>query len=217
MKTIYLSIISLFTCFTLMAGNGAYEKAMQKNLEAMAHAQDKQAMLEAANGFERIANNEPEEWLPLYYAALTYINMSFFETGVEAKDAALNKASSFIDRASFIAPEESEIVLLEGYQTMMLLSADPGNRGQSLSPKVMQLFGKAMQMNPENPRAYYLMAQMEFGTAQFFGNGTEKACALVNKSLELFGKGTSENTISPSWGEENANKLGQECSSEQKQ
>lgn len=217
MKTIYLSIVSLFTCLTLIAGNGAYEKAMQKNLQAMGQAQDKEAMIQAANGFERVANNEPGEWLPLYYAALTYINTSFLESGVEAKDAALDKATAFIERASAIAPEESEIVLLEGYQTMIKLSADPGNRGQSLSPKVMQLFGKAMQMNPENPRAYYLMAQMEFGTARFFGNGTEKACALVNKSLELFGKSSTEKTISPTWGEENAKELAQQCSNEQEQ
>lgn len=210
-------MISLFTCFTLIADNGAYEKAMQKNIQAMGQAQDKESMIQAANGFERVANNEPGEWLPLYYAALTYINTSFLETGVEAKDAALDKASAFIERAATIAPGESEIVLLEGYQTMMKLSADPGNRGQSLTPKVMQVFGQAMQMNPENPRAYYLMAQMEFGTARFFGSGTEKACAMVSKSLELFAKDTSENTITPSWGEENAKELAQECSNEQKQ
>src|SRR5690606_37541951 len=170
MKTMYLSLTLLFATVLVFGSTGAYQKAMQKNLQKMHDAQDKSALQEAANGFERIANNSPEEWLPLYYAAYSYINISHLEQELAAKDEALDKALTYSRKAAEIAPQESEIVALEGYQVMMKLAADPANRGQSLSPKVMQLFGKAMGMDPQNPRAVYLMSEMEYGNAQFFGN-----------------------------------------------
>src|SRR5690606_11993787 len=175
MKTMYLFLSLLFATVLVIGGTDAYQKAMQKNLQKMQDAQDKSALQEAANGFERIANNSPDEWLPLYYTAYSYIHISQMEQELAAKDEALDKALTYIRKASEIAPQESEIVALEGYQVMMKLAADPANRGQTLSPKAMQLFGKATGMNPENPRAAYLMAEMEYGTAQFFGSGTEKA------------------------------------------
>lgn len=215
MKTMYLSLICLFATVLVFGGTGAYQKAMQKNLQKMHAAQDKSALLEAANGFERIANNEPTEWLPLYYAAYSYINLSHIEEGISAKDEVLDKALTYIRKASELAPQESEIVALEGYQVMMKLAADPASRGQSLSPKAMQLFGKAMEMNPENPRAIYLMSEMEYGSAKFFGSGTEKACALSNKSIELFDMETAPETIEPNWGKEYALRITKECSSKE--
>ncbi len=213
MKNLLVSALILFNTILLQAGNGQYEAAMQKNLQHLQQANDKNALLEVANTFERIAGNEPKEWLPSYYAALAYINMSFKEDGLKAKDASLEKAAQWIGKAAQVAPHESEIVALQGYQSMMSLSADPATRGQSMTPKTMQLLGQAMQMNPENPRAYYLMAQMEFGTAQFFGNSTDKACALAQKSVVLFEKTGEEKSLSPAWGRNGARELAANCTS----
>src|SRR5690606_41546361 len=63
----------------------------------------------------------------------------------------------------------SEIIAVEGFIIMGELSLDPGARGQNLSPLAMQALGRAMELEPENPRAMIMMAQMELGTAQFFG------------------------------------------------
>ncbi|HAZ26352.1 MAG TPA: hypothetical protein DCY95_18715, partial [Algoriphagus sp.] len=80
-----------------------------------------------------------------------------------------------IDKAEKLAPANSEVTALKGYAIMGKISLDPASRGQNLSPQAMQLFGKAINLDRENPRALYLMAQMEYGMAQFFGSGTDKA------------------------------------------
>jgi hypothetical protein len=66
----------------------------------------------------------------------------------------------------------------------------------------MQTFGKAIAMNPENPRALGLLAQMQFGTAQFFGSSTAEACGTATLALQKFETTTSENPLAPQWGKE---------------
>jgi len=79
---------------------------------------------------------------------------------------------------------------------------------------VMNNFGKALKIDPENPRAAVLMAQMEFGMAKFFNSGTEKACDLVKKSQVSFA-GQNQNALKaslmPSWGKFLADKLSKVC------
>jgi GNAT superfamily N-acetyltransferase len=210
MKTVF-SIILTLAIITGAWANEAYMQAMKKNVQAMKAARSKEALQDVANAFERIANRETQEWLPSYYAALAYIHMSMMEEGSAAKDATLDKARRFVDKALSLATEESEVTLLAGYWTMLRLSIDPAGRGQSLSPLAMQQIGKAMQQNPENPRAYLLMAQMEYGTAQFFGHSTERACQLAKKSSALFEKSGESDGISPDWGKESADKLASGC------
>ncbi|HCX76982.1 MAG TPA: hypothetical protein DHU93_17945, partial [Algoriphagus sp.] len=77
-----------------------------------------------------------------------------------------------------------------------------------------QLFGKAINLDRENPRALYLMAQMEYGMAQFFGSGTDKACGMVRLSLEQFEKEESiitEDYILPKWGKRSAQQMMNNC------
>lgn len=211
MKKLIVFAICLLTLTNTWAFDEGYQKAMKKNLQAFKEAQSKEALQAVANAFERVANNESKEWLPLYYTALIYINMSQKEEGLSAKDAALDKSRIYLDKALSIAPNESELVLLEGYWNMIKLSFDPSSRGQSLSEVATQLFDKAITLDPENPRAYLFKAYMEFGTAQYFGSSTEGACTMAKKSLALFEKTKTKEEISPSWGKDQAQYLAGEC------
>ena len=59
-----------------------------------------------------------------------------------------------------------------------------------------------------------MMAQMEYGMAQFFGQGTEKACGLLSASLELFEKEAAnftEDSLDPAWGKEMAEQMLGSC------
>jgi hypothetical protein len=59
-----------------------------------------------------------------------------------------------------------------------------------------------------------LMAQMEYGTAKFFGQGPEKACGMAKKSLQLFELETNnvdDNPLAPKWGKDMAEKMSQQC------
>jgi hypothetical protein len=66
-------------------------------------------------------------------------------------------------------------------------------------------------LNPENPRALALLAQMQFGTARFFGSSTIEACGTNTKALEKFEKFKSDNALAPQWGRGMAEEMRDEC------
>ncbi len=211
MKNLTVLICFLLLSVSAFANNAAYRNAMQKNIEAFNEAKTKESLQEVANAFERIALRENKEWLPRYYAGLTYLHISMRVKEPAARDQVLDQGRKFVDAALALAPNESEVVVLEGYWTMLKLSIDAANRGQELSPLAMQLFGKAIQLGPENPRAYLMMGQMEWGMAQFFGNSTEKACQLFRKGLSLYETESPPDSLLPVWGKETAAQLSSKC------
>jgi tetratricopeptide (TPR) repeat protein len=213
MKKYILSLALVFVWITLVkASDPAYVKAIQKQTVAMKAIQSSEESQAVSNGFMRIAEANASEWLPLYYAALTQTTAAFrFDVN---KDQYFDQALELVKKADGIAPGNSEITALHGYILMGKISLDPANRGQSLSPEAMQLFGKAISLDRENPRAVTLMSQMELGMAQFFGSGPEKACGMARMGLELFTKEQAkvdENYILPTWGKMNAEQVESAC------
>lgn len=207
MKKIIILIALLASGFALQAqSQEAYVKAMGKALAAM--GEDQQA---AAGQFERIAAKVKDQWYPHYYAALNYINLSFNAPDIKTKDEYTAKAQGFIDSALALEPDNAEVIALQGFNYMAQLAADPGSRGQSLSPKAMQFFGKALSKEPKNPRAMALMAQMQYGTAQFFGSPTDKPCEMVKSSIAIFEAEEQGKSLDPTWGKEMAEGLIGQC------
>src|SRR5690606_12702890 len=127
------------------------------------------------------------------------------------KDQALDQALAAIQKGKAMKPNESELVALEGFAHMIRVTVDPASRGPQYSGLAMQAFGKAVALNPDNPRALALLAQMQYGTAQFFGSGTEEACATLNKALEKFANASSDNPVAPTWGRGMAEGLKAQC------
>ncbi|MEL7002590.1 MAG: hypothetical protein AAFN93_07620, partial [Bacteroidota bacterium] len=103
-----------------------------------------------------------------------------------------------------LAQQESELMALEGFIHMIRLSVDPASRGQQYSGLSMSAYGKALALNPNNPRASYLMAQMKIGTARFFGSDTTEACGELKSALGKFDTYNSDNVLSPQWGRRQA-------------
>ena len=214
MKSMY-KIFSLIVLSTtvLTAKGQAYENAMQKGLQQFGEAETSEEYQNVANHFERISNMNSDEWLPYYYAALTYVTMNWNLEDGDDKDAVLDKAESLIEKAEKISENNAELVLMMGYIKMAKLSVSPALRGPFMTPKVNALFAQAVQMEPENPRAHGLKARMEYGTASFFGSGTEKPCEEAQKALELYAKEEqTERGIQPAWGKNIAQGLVKACS-----
>ncbi len=183
--------------------NGQFEKAMGKNIPAVFSAKSADELQGVINQLSRIGEAESDRWEPFYYSAYGYIRMSgFFESGDE-KDKYLNLAIKEIDKGLQVAEGNSELVALKGYSYMMQLTIDPGARGMTYSGMAFEQFNKAVQLDPNNPRAHYLLARMQHGTAQFMGGGDGGACESLAKAKDLFDKGTrAENPFAPTWGEE---------------
>lgn len=194
-----------------VANDGKYEQAMKKNIEIVYKAKTAGEIQEAVNSFERIALAEKDHWEPSYYAAFGYIMMSNQETDGAKKDTYLDLALASIEKAKKIAPNDSEIVALEGFVHMMRVTVDPASRGPQYSGLAMQQFGKAVSLNPENPRALLFTAQMQHGMAKFFGSPVTEACGTLSKALEKFETFKSENPLAPTWGKGMAERMKTEC------
>lgn len=211
-KSILIFAISLFFTAFAQASDPAFIAAMQKQLDAKKTIVNYEQSQTVTNGFLRIADAAETEWLPLYYAALLKTEAAF-RFDIE-KDKTLDEAIELVKKADKIAPGNSEITALHGYILMGKISLDPASRGQSMSPQAMQLFGKAINLDRENPRAVTLMSQMELGMAEFFGTGPEKACGMARMSIELYKKEEAkitEDYILPTWGKTQADQVASQC------
>jgi hypothetical protein len=188
-----------------------YGEAMTKNIQTVYAAESISSLQTAVNAFERIGSAEKTKWEPYYYAAFGYIMMANKEQNAGAKDAYLDQAVNSIKKASAIKANDSEITALEGFVHMIRITVDPASRGQEYSGLGMQTFSKALSLDASNPRALALMAQMEFGTAQFLGSSTKDACMTNDAALEKFATFSTDNPLAPRWGKAMAEELKARC------
>ena len=186
--------------------NGQFEKAMGQNIPAVFSSKSADDLQGVINTLSRIGAAEEDRWEPYYYSAYGYLKMSgFFEATVE-RDKHLSLAIAEVDKGLEIDPSNSELVALKGYIIMLQLSVDPASRGMTHSGMAFEQFNKAIKLNPNNPRAHFLLGRMQQGTAQFMGSGFEQACESLATAKAIFEKGeSSDNPFAPTWGEESAN------------
>ncbi|MFY0650667.1 MAG: hypothetical protein JXQ96_01475 [Cyclobacteriaceae bacterium] len=212
MKKILLFITAFVISLSTSYAGGAYERTMGESIGQIfsSKSEDMDAL---ANKFNRIGEAEKDKWLPYYYASMTYIFKSFQLQESTAKDQALQSAQQSLDKAKDLVEANSEISSLQGFLYMISLSVDPANRGQSMSPKAFAAFEKALALNPKNPRAILFKGQMMYGAAEFFGSGTEEACGMVLKSIEIFEAQEGNQTMQPSWGIVSARQYQEKCNS----
>jgi hypothetical protein len=209
MKALFAIILTLIV--STLTAQDKYTEAMLKNIDAAYKAKTVADHQATANAFERIAAAEKTKWEPYYYAAFSHIMMANNETDNAKKDAYLDLATKDLDQAKAIKANDSEITALEGFVHMIRVTVDPATRGQEYSGKAFRSFSTAVALNPENPRALALLAQMQYGTAQFFGSSTAEACGTVDKSLQKFETYKAENALSPQWGKQVAEGLKSNC------
>jgi hypothetical protein len=215
MKTTMLlfltAVLSLVATTAINADDTRYLEAMQKSIQSVYSAKSVAELQGTINGLERIAAAEKVKWEPYYYTSFAYIMMSNFEQESAKKDLYLDQANASIEKAAAIDANESEIVALVGFIHMMRVAIDPAARGAQYSSMAMQAFGRALTLNPENPRALALTAQMQHGTAKFFASPLTEACGTLNTALQKFESYRSDNPLAPQWGREMAQRLKKEC------
>lgn len=197
--SILLILVSLFnTSFA----NEAYHKAMSQSIEKLYQAASITDYLESANQFERISQIEKKEWLPLYYASYAYIMISFQEPDNAKKDAYLDQAQKFLDQAMALAPEESELHMLQGFLYPSRINIDPMTRGMQYMEKMNASLDKALQLDPHNPRVYFLRGTMTYHMPEAYGGGAANALPFLKTAREKFTAFKPKTDLSPNWGNE---------------
>lgn len=203
---IYLLTL-LLGVFTATGQQNKYETGMKKAFELW--GQEKP--FEAANMFERISKAETENWIPHYYVAQINILYSFGENDKEKLTLQLKKAKEKLDVAKTISPNNAELMVLEALLNTVWISYDGATYGMTLAGPTAQIYKKAYEVAPNNPRVVYCKAEWEMGSAKFFGQDTKQYCQDIEKALELFATFKDETPFYPSWGKDRAEVILADC------
>ncbi len=204
--TFALSLVCLAIAFAY--GDEKYSKAMEATITQMNAAKSLQEVQAAANKFEMIGKTAGSEWLPNYYAAMCYANLSFMEKDSQKRDQYVSKAEELLKN---ISVENDEVLVLKAYVAMANLSVDGQSRWQTQGAIFDENLKKAEKLNPENPRVYYLRATNLFYTPEPFGGGTKTACPLAKQAKAKFESFKPTSSIAPSWGKEYNEELLSKC------
>ena len=81
------------------------------------------------------------------------------------------------------------------------------NNGQKLSAVIIEDYRKAIQLDENNPRPLYLLAEYQINTAKYFGNDTKSFYEMIKASLKKFDNFKAPSAFYPNWGKERANLL----------
>ena len=212
MKNLLFATLISASTLLLSFNPGGYEAAMKRTLGDMKNIQNQSDLVDIANKFDRIGAAEKDQWLPYYYSAYCYILMTTQESDVTKWDDYLNKADANIRKAEVLEANMVEIFALKGFSSMMRINVDPAVRGQEYSMKSVGYLQQANQLDDRNPRVILMMAQMQYGTAQFFGSDTAPICDQFKKAVELFDEqNTDSDSILPSWGRPQAESMAMKC------
>jgi tetratricopeptide (TPR) repeat protein len=201
MKT-SIFILAMILLSVFCKANDAYQKAMSQSIEKLFQAKTIPEYVEIANQFERISQIEKAEWLPLYYASFSYIMISFQEAENAKKDQYLDQAQKYLDQAMAIESNESELYMLQGFLYPSRINIDPMARGMLYMGKMNESLDKALALNPDNPRVYYLRATMTYHMPEAYGGGAAKALPLYQTATEKFQIFKPKTELHPNWGKE---------------
>lgn len=209
-----ISLISLIMLFavTTFAGNPNFYKAMGEALGSFSQCRTNEDFQATGNKFLVIANAENEEWLPLYYHAHCYIIMSFNKyKNPEKKDEYLDVAKESIDKMLKLAPGEAEANVLQGLLYTARLTVSPMDRAQKYIQLSGQAVGKALAIEPNNPRARYMKIANEKGTAEFFGEDISVYCDDAKALYDAWDNYEIKSPLYPQWGKNQVAQIMEEC------
>lgn len=196
----------LFVC-SLLTAQTQYEDGMNKAFMFWKEGKS----TEASDLFERIASVEKNNWLPNYYVALVNTTEAFNPANAKNATALIDKAQNALDAAQLISSNNAEILIMQAMINTALIVQDPMTNGMKLSAPTIELYQKAQELEPENPRAVFCKAEFEIGGAKYWGTDIKPMCEQVAKSIDLFAKFKPENKFSPSWGLERAQETLKNC------
>jgi hypothetical protein len=77
---------------------------------------------------------------------------------------------------------------------------DPQTRWQTYGTEAGKALAQAKQLEPNNPRIYFMEGQSLFGMPEQFGGGKDKAKPLFEKSIALFKTYKPVSNLHPVWG-----------------
>jgi len=203
-----ITIIALVASISGFAQSERYVAAMKKNLalfDSSKTTADYQALSAA---FERIGDAEKTQWLPYYYAGLALATAGWADQNLNKDDNA-TKIKALCDKADAIA-KSSEVFEIRNMAATQQMMVDPQSRYMTYGAEAGKALTQGMEIDPKNPRLYYLQGMSVFNTPEAFGGGKAKAKPVFEKSVAVF-KSEEVKPLYPKWGQKQAEDMLAQC------
>ena len=195
-----------------------FKAPLEKTFLAFDTTQNPEVKIEQGNKLALIAKKWDGEWITHYYLAYSKIVLSYFEKDVNKKDAYLDDADKEReDAVSMLKKENDETYVLAAMIANGRLGVDPMNRWQKYGSVYTANLESAKEINPDNPRMYYIQGTTKYFTPKAYGGGKKAALPYFEKAAALFAKETTTDIATPHWGKFQTNYFLGECKKDDKE
>jgi hypothetical protein len=207
MKKMMFSFI-LLIAVAANAQSDKYASAMQANITLLDSAKTTADYENVTNAFVRVGDAEKTQWLPYYYAALAQTRIGWTDKKSD-KDQLAEKTKALVAKAEAIE-KNAELCTITNMAATQQMLVDPQSRWQTYGTEASTALQTGMQLDPTNPRLYYLQGMSIFGTPEQFGGGKDKAKPVFQKAVDLY-KTFKVKPLYPSWGQKEAEAMLAKC------
>ncbi len=174
-------------------------------------------MVTASNRLVLIANKWPDQWVANYYACYSLTVLSYIEKDDKVRDAYLDNAELYLNKAkSEYKNEYDEIYVLAAMVANARLAVKPGSRYKKYGDLFNANIDKAKQLQPANPRIYYLQGNSVYYTPKMFGGGAKKAVEYFEKAATFYQNEKKDDVYKPYWGKIQNEGMLKKCRDENK-
>lgn len=212
MKKLHLLLIAIAFLASADAQSDKYKTAMEKDLSMFDSAKTTADFQSVSAAFERIGDAEKTQWLPYYYAGLALTMPGWSDAKLD-KDANADRIKTLCDKADALVQDDAgraEILTIRNMAATQQMLVDPQTRWATYGQEGPKYLQKAKQLNPNNPRIYYLEGAGIFGTPEKFGGGKAKAKPVLQKAVDLY-KADQPKPLYPHWGQKQAEDMLAQC------
>ncbi|MBN9483044.1 MAG: hypothetical protein BGO70_01515 [Bacteroidetes bacterium 43-93] len=178
-----------------------FKDVLQKTFTAYDTTQNVQKKIDASNKLTMIAKKYNEEWAPHFYNAYSKAVLSYMEQDEKKRDAYVDDAEKELDEAvGILGKDNDETYVMKALVANARLAVDGRNRWQKYGKIFNENLEKAKEINPDNPRIYYLLGISKFYMPKMFGGGKKAALPYFEKADGLFAKENDADITKPYWG-----------------
>jgi len=215
MKKIILMGAMALTVISAQAQD--FKTVLQNTFLAFDTTQDFATKVQQSNKLELIAKKWDNEWAAHYYLAFSKAVLSYLEKDATKRDAYLDVADKEKeDAVSLLKKETDETYVLAAMIANARMAVDPMNRWQKYGALFSSNLESAKDLNPDNPRMYYLQGISKFYTPKTYGGGKKIAQPYFEKAEGLFAKEKGNDITMPYWGKDKNSYFLMQCKTEDK-
>jgi hypothetical protein len=213
-----LILMSALACTFAGAQAQDYKGSLEKVMSVFDTTKSQDRRVELSNKLSLIAKKWNDAWVTHYYASFSKAILAYNDNDNSKKDAYLDDAEKELQEAvALLKKNNDETFVLTAMIANARMTVDPMNRWQKYGKLFSENLESAKEVNPDNPRMYYLQGTSKFHTPKPYGGGKKAAMPYFEKAEKLFAKEQGGDVTKPYWGKVENNYYLAQCKVEDKE